>query len=423
MILVTALLSACGHRVLIPSVTPYDGQPVIERPVVWREGALASDYNVEPQDVIELTVDDARSIAVSSPNSLILSRNATTVAFAIWVGHKYDYLNLQITGTDRYGNPNIVTRNLCFKDKGCPSSNSINLADKTSAIELANALSEIGLSARIVPKAPGYLKAGDMVNVNLSYNYRLTARPFKIAGEGFVQSVDITSTVDDSGYLRVPRLGFVLGSDNQRECDRHNPTCMSGGTGIPTWSLDRAAVANLEKNLARVRVVEGPRGASLPLWKVERCLNAITWEVLKDTIESEERRWCRSAGVDNRFLPNLNSTDWLEWQRYDLQIGPRTWHLTDVHGVSHELPYQYGLSVQEAVEINYQRLTGRAPVFEKSSVTLEPLFVTVVPVDGGPIVYGQLVAGKKTKTLENLGLLPSDRVFVTKLKPRPEPNF
>ena len=75
------------------------------------------------------------------------------------------------------------------------------------------------------------------------------------------------------------------------------------------------------------------------------------------------------------------------WQRYDLRITARTWHLTDVRGNSHAILYRYGVSIQEAVEKHYASCHRVAPwAADDSVLTFKGLFVTVVPAEGGSAI-------------------------------------
>ncbi len=385
----------------------------IDRSVVWRDGKLASDYKTQDQDVIELTVgDDDHRISISQSNGRTLSISKQTVQFPYWAGLLKNYIALEIA--DIRSNAVIFKGNLCFKDP-CPENGDklLRLGGKT-ALGMEKELSSIPkVRSRILPKAPGILNAGNQVNIMLSYNYRGEfLRDLRgLSTEIMVQTMFVTSSVEDDGQLRVPRISLNAGNEtNFLECDRLKPDCGSSPPLNAIWSDGRATLASLEKSLSRVRVRDGPQGNAFPLWRVERCLNAGRWKTGVNTANIEERNWCRSAGVDDRFLPNQNSANWVELPRYDLQVAPSNWHLVDVKGLTHEIPYQYGISIQEAVTSSYARMTGRELIDETIYID-EKLLVSVYPFSGKTFSF-YLIPGKDSPELTSVGLASGDRIFV-----------
>jgi hypothetical protein len=84
--------------------------------------------------------------------------------------------------------------------------------------------------------------------------------------------------------------------------------------------------------------------------------------------------------------------------------------LVDVKGLTHEIPYQYGISIQEAVTSSYARMTGRELIDETIYID-EKLLVSVYPFSGKTFSF-YLIPGKDSPELTSVGLASGDRIFV-----------
>lgn len=400
--LMFVLLSGCTNQVSLNNLLEYDGIPRTDRPVVWIGGKLSDEYVVQDQDVLYLSSKEKLVISrgpLSGPN---LSENRKSAALPVWVGKEQQVLDIEVGGGEAVP--------VCFKPSDrCKNDKSVDLAGSSRAVDWLTAFRTItALQVEIVPNDPGLVVPGDDVQIGLSFLFDLEHTVLTMTGQ-FPESIHSHAVIKSNGALALPRISAVNPMLDQLQTDLDMDA---------TSALYRVMAGAMETGESEV-YVWSPQNAypQIPLWRIARCLNGLNRVSGKSPAVEDPA--CETARIDERFNPRQAL---YLGQRYDLAPGPRTWTLVDLNGRRHSVPYQYGISVTEAVETNYAVLTGRD--LETDAQWGRPFLVVLPsPLTRDKPFYGQLApkeAGAAKPLIADLGgigIKPGDTVIVTEWRP------
>ena len=95
---VLLLVAGCGHGVIVSNLVEFDGQTPPDRPVVWRNGKLATDYAIRPQDLMEFSVPAGETLTISDSSGLNITANAGVATTSAWIGDFSAYLEISASG-------------------------------------------------------------------------------------------------------------------------------------------------------------------------------------------------------------------------------------------------------------------------------------------------------------------------------------
>jgi len=404
---VALTISGCsGNIVEAPTAIPFLGEPIDNRPVVFSDGQLVSGYRLQPQDIIEIYRPDHDLMIVSDGNggtaaADIIVEDQSVFRIPVWATR--DFSSVRVRRPDEIDG--VI----------------VSLSHR-SAERLLDHVRHQGLRGRVLPRDPGYVLPGDRVQIDLSHflNPENGNRFFVLAGSpSYLTTVE--RTVDPNGRLQIPRLDRAVpsnGGGGALPCDRYSDSQERCAT-----SERRATLGAINLAMDQIRVHDPTLDRHQhPLWRLERCMTAVTWlregPPSNQVADPSELQWCRHAGVGPQFLWNGDFREEFQWHTYRLEPIDQTWTLVDVEGNAYQVPFLYGISVQEAIESNYQRMVGRSLDVARAIISRAPLFATVFPADGSAPYFAEITPDDGQAQMSNLGLRAGDRVFVTRYRPR-----
>lgn len=434
-------LSSCGTTVSLKDLKEYVGPPPSpSRVVAWRGKSREEGYQFQEQDVVRFSNKSDKHLTVeplSEHYQSNYSNNRKTASLPIWV--------IQYAGSIKVsagGKSVIICVTKPSADRPCGDGKGegvVDLRESKAAADWENRIAtatttDTGpwLKAEVIPVDPGLVLPGDEVKVGIDFDLRLGESDLGVSGN-FPLPIRATSIVQSDGSISIPRLGFVSPLLNE-----------ANDSGTPANAY-RAIAAATEADESRI-IVWLPNDEkipkSIPLWQIARCLNKIERHrpppppppppcpcapqlpppPPETSLPASE---CLKARIDDRFNP---IQEIYQWQRYTLEPGPRTWSLVDVNGRVYQVPFQYGLSVEEAVARVYPRQTGHD--LNVDSFGPGP-YVTVLPSheSGEEPFYGRLESwqamvrsdlrgsNKAASSLGQVALRAGDMVIVSRGRP------
>jgi hypothetical protein len=414
-------LSSCGTTVSLKDLKEYVGPPPSpSRVVAWRGKSREAGYQFQEQDVVRFSSKSDMPLTVeplSEHYRSNYSNNRKTASLPIWVIQ--DAGSIKVSAGDKSV---IMCVTKPSADKHCRDGKGVvDLSESKAAAIWENRIAtttDTWLKAEVIPVDPGLVLPGDEVKVGIDFDLRLGESDLGVSGN-FPLPIRATSTVQSDGSISIPRLGFV------------SPLLKGANDSGTPANAYRAIAAATEADESRI-IVWLPNDEQIPeqipLWQIARCLNKIERHrpppppPPKASLPAPE---CLTARIDDRFNP---IQEIYQWQRYTLEPGPRTWSLVDVNGRAYQVPFQYGLSVEEAVTRVYPRMTGHD--LNVDSFGPGP-YVTVLPSheSGEEPFYGRLESwqamvrsdrrgsNKAASSLGQIALRARDTVIVSRGRP------